>query len=250
MLTAVGSGEVDDLLEQLHGPGAQFVTELASRAALHRPVMIDTRAAAMAVRPYFWLLGRIGSHGIPLTSAGYLPPAVVGEAVRALGWEKDWISARNREHLTIPVLELRLSARRLGLVRIQRGVLLRTALGARLENEPERLWWHIASRLPDARRDAERDAGLLLLLAVASGIPLDIESMNDLLRRGMAALGWQDGRSGRPLDEWEAFAAARDTWTCLRRLGVIPDHRYGDPPVRPTLAGIALARAALRTSPA
>lgn len=250
MLTAAGSGEVEDLLEQLHGPGALFVTELASRAALERPVMIDIRAAAAAVRPYAWLLGRIGEQGIALSAAGYLPPGVVAEALKALGWERDWVSARNREHLAIPVLELRHSARRLALVRIQRGTLLRTAAGARLARQPERLWWHIASRLPTARRDAERDAGLLLLLAVAGGATLGAESLNDLLRRGMTALGWQDGDTGCPPGEWEVFAAAHETWTCLRRLGVIPDQRHGDPPPRPTLAGMALARAALRTSPA
>jgi hypothetical protein len=100
----------------------------------------------------------------------------------------------------------------------------------------------MASRLPDARTDAELDAGLLLLFAVASKTPQDHHSAADLLRRGMAALGWHDARSGQPLDEWQAFEAGRGTWECLQRLGAVTE-RAG---AQPGPAGVALARAALR----
>jgi hypothetical protein len=171
------------------GP-AGLLAELVVAAELYRPVVIDSASAAAAVRPYSWLLGRIGDKGVELTPAGYLPPAMVTEAMTALGWQAGWAGAQRREHLCTPVLELRQSARRMRLVRTRRGVLLRTALGGRLRADPGRLWWHIAGCLPYARDGAGRDAGHLLLLAVAAAAALDPQAIRDLLRRGMAAPGW------------------------------------------------------------
>lgn len=237
---------VEGLLERLRGPDAAYFAALAMAASLHRPVLAEAGPVAAAVRSYAWLLERIGEEGIVLTAAGYLPPQVVSEAVAALGWAKDCPGAGNREHLTIPVLELRQSARRMALVRTHRGVLLRTAAGARLARDPVQLWWHVASRLPEGRNDAERDAGLLLLLAVASRTPLEANTAADLLRRGMAALGWHDARTKQPLDEWQAFEAGRGTWECLHRLGALRVPRAGEAPGPASPAGVALARAALR----
>jgi hypothetical protein len=246
MVTDQVPGDVQGVLDRLAGPGASFVTGLVAAAALDRPVIIDSASVTAAVWPYTWLLGRIGPGGIRLTSAGYLPPTVVTEAVSELGWEKEWPGAHNREHHTLPVLELRLSARRMGLVRTHRGVLLRTMLGARLGQDPGQLWWYVASRLPEARSEAERDAGLLLLLAIASATPLDMPGTDELVRRGMTALGWRDAVTKQPLEKWQAFEAARNTWDCLRRLGAIPQTQVGAPPSRPSAASVALARAALR----
>jgi hypothetical protein len=242
------SDQVEGLLERLRGPDAGFIAGLVAAADLHRPVLVEARPVVAAVRPYTWLLGRVGEEGIGLTSAGYLPPQVVTEAVTALGWDREWIGAHNREHLTLPVLELRQSARRMALLRTHRGILLRTAAGARLTRDPVQLWWHVAGRLPEGRNDAERDAGLLLLLAMASKTPQDLHSATDLLRRGMAALGWHDARSRLPLDEWQAFDAGRSTWESLQRLGVLREPAAGQPPAPPAPAGVALARAALRLS--
>ena len=69
-------------------------------------------------------------------SAGVLttdvPPAVVSETMAALGWETVWIGKGNREDLTLPVLELRETAQRFGLLRKQRGHLVPTVAGRRL----------------------------------------------------------------------------------------------------------------------
>ncbi|MCV2488230.1 hypothetical protein OF117_02545 [Geodermatophilus sp. YIM 151500] len=100
-----------------------------------------------AVEPYRWLLARVGD-GVRLTQAGYLPPAMVTETMRSLGWEDRWIGKHNREDQTLPVLLLRDFARRFGLLRTSRGVLLRTVAGRRLTDDPVGLWWHLAERLP------------------------------------------------------------------------------------------------------
>jgi len=41
---------------------------------MQEPVLIDLDAATTAVRPYVWLIDRLGDDGIKLTAAGYLPP--------------------------------------------------------------------------------------------------------------------------------------------------------------------------------
>src|SRR6476660_8001267 len=110
--------------------------------------------------PYRLLLERVGD-GVKLTGAGYLPPAVVVETMQHLGWDADWIGKGNREDLTIPVAELRETARLLGLVRVHRGQLRATTAGRRLSSDPLGLWQYIAARLPLGRSDAERQAGLL-----------------------------------------------------------------------------------------
>jgi hypothetical protein len=52
--------------------------------ALQEPVLIDLDAATTAVRPYAWLIDRVGDDGIKLTTAGYLPPVHVEAAFTEL----------------------------------------------------------------------------------------------------------------------------------------------------------------------
>jgi hypothetical protein len=190
------------------------------------------------VEPYRWFLARVGD-GVQLTSAGHLPPALVGETMRSLGWDADWPGTATREHLTVPVAVLRDTARRLGLVRVSRGRLLPTTVGRRLVDDPIGLWRHLAARLPLARDEADGVAGLLWLLAVAAGR----RRPEDAVAEGLAALGWVAG-SGRPLDRTSAFLAVRDTtWVVFDRLGVLGTWRDRDEP--PTPSAVALARAAL-----
>ncbi|TFV74387.1 hypothetical protein E4P39_12920 [Blastococcus sp. CT_GayMR19] len=82
----------------------------------------------VVVEPYRWFLARLGD-GVKLTGAGHLPPALVADIMRSLGWDADWPGTNTREHLTVPVAELRDMARRLGLVRVHRGRLLPTTMG-------------------------------------------------------------------------------------------------------------------------
>ncbi|TQN42143.1 pRiA4b ORF-3-like protein [Blastococcus colisei] len=191
------------------------------------------------VEPYRWFLARLGD-GVKLTGAGYLPPALVVETMRALGWDADWIGTGNREDITRPVAELRDTARRLGLVRVHRKELRPTTAGRRLADDPVGLWRHLGARLPLGRGEADRIAGLLWLLGVAAGRP----HPEEVVAVGMNALGWESGETGKPLDRRTAFLAVRDTtWTVFDRLGVLGTWRDRDRP--PTPSAIALARAAL-----
>jgi hypothetical protein len=239
---------LEQLLDRLRGPGSRRVFELVERSQLHRPLMIDSDEAMTAVRPYTWLLERVVDDGIKLTGAGRLPPAVVSEAMSVLEDRVDWIGKANREEHTLPVFELREAGRPCRLVRKNKGTLVLTPTGRALRRDPVALWWHLAAALPDASADIERDAGTMLLLAVGAGLPLTWDIARKVVTDGLAAAGWQISGTGEPLNEWQAFEAARDTWTILEQLAALVRPRYGDPPAVPTPAAVTFARAALRGS--
>lgn len=94
-------GPLDELVRAVRTiDGAKRLRRLIGDAGLGQPVQIDTETAARMVRPYTWLLDRVGTEGITLTGAGYLPPAHVEAAVTELGLAKDWIGKGNRENQT------------------------------------------------------------------------------------------------------------------------------------------------------
>ena len=215
-------------------------------AALDGKPDVDPAMAARMVQPFTWLLDRVGDDGIQLTQAGYLPPGHVEAAVKELALPDVWMSKGNREINTYPVLMLRGTATKTGLLRKQRGMLLLTATGRKLRSDPVALWWHLAGRMPLKTSDrCEMQAGLLWLLAVAARPDRDPAKM---VSRMLAGMGWRlsDGTWLEPMD---ASRAARDTSNVLRRLDGMtddPDH-YG----RETLNadGATFARAAVATWP-
>lgn len=143
---------------------------MVSRALSTEPQIAPDRAAGM-VYPYRWFLAQVGTDGIMLTAAGYLPPAVVHLAWTELGLADEWIGKGNREDLTWPVLEFRESVQKLGLIRKNRGRLLLTARGRHARSDPVTLWWLLAERLPlDGRSEFDTHAALALLVAMADGI--------------------------------------------------------------------------------
>ncbi len=169
---------------------------------------------AGVVESYRWLLARVGD-GVRLTQAGHLPPALVAETLQHLGWADDWIGKPNREDQTLPVLDLRDSAQRLGLLRKHRGTLLPTVAGRRVADDPAGLWQHLAARLPVARNDPERDAGLLYLLTVAAARP----EPGELVAAGLSVLGWSEGGTGQPPTAGHALELAQPTRRCSTASG-------------------------------
>lgn len=139
---------------------------------------------------------------------------------------------------------LRESAQNLGLLRKHRGRLLTTARGRAVTVDPVALWQHLAERMPLGSRDeAERQAGLVLLLAVAAG---STDGADALAAKVLTARGWALD-DGRPLGPTTAAAILWHNIAMLRRIGALasaPDARW---PGRPTAEGIAFARTALTT---
>jgi hypothetical protein len=123
--------QVIDLVDRFRDPLMQieFLYMLA-KADILEPILIDADIAARMVRPYAWFLDRVGAEGIKLTSAGYLPPPDVEAAVAELALAEEWYGKLNRESQTLPVLDLRESAMRLGLLRKYKGTLQATPRGA------------------------------------------------------------------------------------------------------------------------
>lgn len=216
---------------------------LLAAAALDQVVDVGVDIAAAMTRPYRWLLDRVGDDGITLTKAGYLPPAHVEAAFAELGFDEEWVGAGNREDHTVPVWHLRDSATRLGLLRKHRGRLLATARGRAARDDSGVLWRHLAERLPLSRTDdAERDAGLLLLLAVAAGEPGD--DRRALIAEVLETKGWRQA-DGRPLSDMTLSHLLWPNWMVLRQLGVLvrSEGALSSDPATPE--GQAFARAAL-----
>jgi Plasmid pRiA4b ORF-3-like protein len=226
--------------------GARHLRELIAAADLNAPLDIEPDAAARMVRPYTWLLHRVGEDGIKLTAAGYLPPADVAAAFTELGLADEWIGKGNREDLTLPVLHLRESAQRAGLLRKYKKRLRLTAHGRAGRDDPVTLWRRLAERTPPHRvGEFAMHAGLIVLLVVAAG-----GEHTDLVEGSLAlvldAVGWA-GRDGAPLSSMHLADATRETTDVLHRVGAV-DGR-GLRGLTPTAGGRTFARAALRTWP-
>jgi hypothetical protein len=246
--------------EQYEGPVPEPVEELAAAvrttplrrqlrrligAALQEPAEPDAATAARMVAPYAWLVNRVGP-GITLTGAGYLPPAHVAAAVTELDLAAEWPGAGNRESQVRPVLDLRESATRMGLLRKSRGQLLVTSRGRALAADPLALWWHLAERMPLRSADAgERQAGLLLLVAVTAR---SADDLDETVARFLRDIGWASS-DGTPLSSGLAGRAASGTKGVLRRLGGVRAERASFWAERPTADGALFARAALQTWP-
>ena len=91
-----GNGNPPDELPGPLDELVQAVRETAPRRELRRLAGttlavkpdIDAATAARMVRPYAWLMDRVGTDGIRLTGAGYLPPADVAAASAELDLAK------------------------------------------------------------------------------------------------------------------------------------------------------------------
>jgi hypothetical protein len=243
---------VAELVRAVRTPSARRQMErLIGEAELRRPIKIEPEVAARMVRPYSWLLARVGEEGIRLTDAGHLPPGEVAAMIGALGLGAGRAaragSPVRRENQAPAVVQLRESAQATGLVRKQRGRLLRTAAGQELSHDPAGLWWHLAARMPlRSAAMSEVQPGLILLACVAARFT---DTLDLTIARVLTAIGWMNSDGG-PLTGSEAARATDGTHAVLRRLGVLPDDPRPLHAAWPALEGVAFARAALATWPA
>jgi hypothetical protein len=215
-------------------------------ADLDGPATVEADVAEAMTGPYLWVTRRIGLDGLPLTAAGWLSPAVVRDAMTELGWAKDWIGKANREDQTLPVLQLRESAQRLGLIRKIKGKLVLTSAAKRLLDDPAGLWLFLARSIAHRHRhDSERDATLLLLLEVAAGKRSDWVDYLEAVAFGLEALGWRSHtRAGLEPEAVQALLVnAHEVLLNLR----IYDDLFGLKANTVKVTGQAFARAALHS---
>jgi hypothetical protein len=241
-------GPLEELVEAIRSTHhRRLFQRMIADADLGAPIDIDADTAARMVAPYRWLLDRVGTDGVKLTGAGYLPPLHVEAAMSELRLGEEWIGKGNREVQTLPVLHLRESAQAMGLLRKYRGKLVLTPRGRAVRNDPLALWWHLAEQMPPASNDAcENQAGLIFLAALASQSMADVDETTAEL---LTMIGWM-GFDEMPLSPSTASFAAWNTKAALRRLGSFVEDRRGLlRSESPTPAGVTFARAALRTWP-
>ena len=244
-----------------HHPGSESLTqELTNRmppglrrefrsylhaAGLDGPSTVEADVAEAMTAPYLWLTRRIGPEGLSLTAAGWLPPAVVREAMTELDGAKDWIGKANREDQTLPVLQLRESAQRLGLIRKIKGRLVLTSAAKRLLDDPAGLWLFLARSIAHRHRhDSERDATLLLLLEVAAWKRTSWADYLEAVAFDLDALGWRN-RTGTELEPNTVHALLVDAQEVLLNLGIFDD-RLGLETNTAKAPGQTFARAALQ----
>lgn len=177
---------------------------------------IDPTVASVAMEKLAWMITRVGSDGVALTPAGYLPPKFVVAMRDELDWGTEWIGHSTREIDNLPAQYLRTAAVQLGVVRVLKGRLLLTRDGAKCADDPVRLWRQAAKRLPVGREEYEKQAGVILLATIAAGS--STAERNSTIFESMDILGWRVNRSRR--DQMQYLA--RPTLDVLRLIGAIP----------------------------
>jgi hypothetical protein len=232
-----------DLLNRLrYTPiGDDLVLRLVSLA--HNQSEISPEEKAAALRPFLWLLDHVADDGLPLTSAGYLKPDDVRALAAVIPAMTDWIGAANRESHTYPVLSFRESVQKLGLLRKYRGRLRLTKAGGSVRGNPEKLWRHIASRLPVGKAGSiDLPAGLLALPFVASS-PTDKPPLVHIAE-ALNELGWRHSDRS-PVSASDVRWAVEDTFCVLDNVMTGPPSRHWSERHKLSAAAADLAREAL-----
>lgn len=173
---------------------------------LLEPVNVAASEGGAAIAPMRWLVERC-SEGVPLTQAGYLPPALVQEAVDRFGW---WgLRGRPRSEVDVHQLgALRETATRLRLVGRRSRRLVATRRGALLANDPVGLFRAVAATL------ACEDEYLAMLSELVAHRLLAGQAADHALEHAIGpiieAQGWLAGR--------EPVSAERAGWSVHRAL--------------------------------
>lgn len=241
--TEVRLSAIEALIERL-APGYR----VEFRAHLNDCGVFDPveSQAEEIVRPYRWLLDRVGPDGLKLTAAGWLPPKVVNDAMHELGWAEDWYGAMNREIETAPVASLRQSAQDLGLLRKYKGTLKLSKQAEEVIDDPIALFRLITQRLPGTQEEEWlTDAALLIAAEVCGGEHRDTDGYLTPVADGLNLLGWSF--TAEPIQPEDLRYDLGDIWRDLSRLGAFEDgsrpYSYGPP--RPQ--GSLIARAILQS---
>lgn len=183
-----------ELLARLRGTatGDDLLVRLLQEP-YEEPDLAEQAAAYGALR---WFLDRAYGDGIVLTGAGYLRPADVEAAAQVVPTVVHGYGKLNRETHVIPVLELRESMQRLGLLRKAKGRVTLTKAGEAARTDVDRLRDHLAGRLAPQGKDRFGDEASLLVLAYAATSP---GGLLPLPRVAVALndLGWSLSQGGR-----------------------------------------------------
>ncbi len=158
---------------------------------LLEPVDPGMAAPARALlRPLDWLLTEVGD-GLPLTAAGYLPPRTVARALDVMSWREELLGPAGREVDAYPVLVLRETATRLGLVRRRGGRLVATPSGRTALADGRALWMEVASALIGPEPSAVADVWEIVLAVLEPGDTVPEVDVRQLVQSVVTESGWR-----------------------------------------------------------
>ncbi len=186
----------------VRAPGSTTRRGLLSplQARLLDPVDPGMAAPARALlRPLDWLLTEIGE-GLPLTAAGYLPPRTVARALDELGWRDELLGPASREVDAYPVLVLRETSTRLGLVRRRGGRLVATPSGRTALSDGRMLWLEVSAGLVGPESSALADTWEIVLAVLEPGDAVPEEDVRVLVQSVITESGWRFAGRREPSD--------------------------------------------------
>lgn len=230
---AAASALVADLITRVRPPALPALADVLFRADLTQHAAVDDATTTAAMAKIIWMVHHIGDR-LKLTGAGYLPPATVAVMRAELNWDGfKFYGTGNRGSDHPQSKEMQESIVALGLARKVKRELIPTKIAAKLVDDPQALWRHVASRVPRGKDESDREGGTIALLALAAGLPV-----RDLANDLMPALGWRT-------DNPRAFSGATiPVRSFLAVIGTHPGRKFssdeGFPDWMPTFARAAL----------
>lgn len=127
--------------------------------------------------------------GVKLTTAKYLPPAVVRSYATRTGLDAWWPRKITSESVT-PLQEIREVCRFLGLLRVSNGAVAPTKQAQALRADPHAWEKHLRLRLPLGKTLFEMHAGWVALVVAGSGAPY--VQWPDLITEVLSDIGWRN----------------------------------------------------------
>ena len=196
---------------------------------------VEPSEVAVAIAPMRWLLERCRA-GVTLTQAGYLPPAIVHEAVDRFGWW-EW-RGRPRTEADVPQLGvLRDTAARLHLLSTRSRRLGETRRGAALADEPTRLW-HVISTTLACEDEYQAMLGELIAHRLLAG-PANDDALGRVIGPIIAAQGWRAGRESVTAEQaGRAVHRALYHWRLFSLLDEVRPRWEGGHPTGPNVTGL------------
>lgn len=204
---------LEPLLDLALPPVVAELSRLVERARTEHEGDLGAEDLAEIARPYRFMVELAGQDGIPLTSAGWMKPAVVERIYHELAFVDDWIGKGNREDLTAPVADLRSTCQELGLLRKFKGRLVRTPLARGLTTDEEYVDTVAARVLHHRNTWVEVAGALLALLTAAEGRPTSEHP--DTIARILTDCGLRTTSAG--VDRWHVAQWVRPVSAALGR---------------------------------
>lgn len=222
--------------------GTSVGEDLKARAQIlaTAPVILDPANLADHLVAYRWFLDRAADGALPLTSAGWLKPAVVAEAVKVIPEMGDWPVSHAREASCPPLRSFRERLQSMRLLRRFKGELTLTKAGIAARRDPQLLWDRLAAELAPATDDPYELQSTLLFLAYA-GSTDNADLPFRELANALNELGWRHADGRRVEDYSLHHLPARSILVNVADGPVTPERRR-----RLSAGAAAVARAALR----